>query len=100
MKKFSSNDVPYSVASVMFNCLHPMDVCSLPGSSVHGILRARILEWIAIPSSRRSTPGDLPNAGIKPESPVAPALQVNSLPLSQQENQGTMGHDRKTQKLA
>ena len=27
---------------------------SLPGSSVHGILQARILEWIAIPSSRRS----------------------------------------------
>ena len=26
--------------------------CSLPGSSVHGILQARILEWIAIPFSR------------------------------------------------
>ena len=26
--------------------------CSLPGSSVHGILQARILEWVAIPSSR------------------------------------------------
>ena len=25
--------------------------CSLPGSSVHGILQARILEWVAIPSS-------------------------------------------------
>ena len=29
--------------------------CSLPGSSVHGILQARILEWIAMPSSRRSS---------------------------------------------
>ena len=29
----------------------PMD-CSLPGSSVPGILQARILEWIAMPSSR------------------------------------------------
>ena len=29
----------------------PMD-CSLPGSSVHGILQARILEWIDIPFSR------------------------------------------------
>ena len=29
----------------------PMD-CSLPGSSVHGILQARILEWVAISSSR------------------------------------------------
>ena len=29
--------------------------CSLPGSSVHGILQARILEWVAIPSSRGSS---------------------------------------------
>ena len=29
--------------------------CSLPGSSVHGILQARILEWVAIPFSRRSS---------------------------------------------
>ena len=26
--------------------------CSLPGSSVHGILQARILEWVAIPFAR------------------------------------------------
>ena len=32
----------------------PMD-CSLPGSSVHGILQARILEWVAIPSPRKSS---------------------------------------------
>ena len=32
----------------------PMD-CSLPGSSVHGILQARILEWLAIPFSRGSS---------------------------------------------
>ena len=31
----------------------PMD-CSPPGSSVHGILQARILEWVAMPSSRES----------------------------------------------
>ena len=31
----------------------PMDG-SLPGSSVHGILQARILEWVAIPFSRGS----------------------------------------------
>ena len=29
----------------------PMD-CSLLGSSVHGILQARILEWVAMPTSR------------------------------------------------
>ena len=49
----------------------PMD-CSPPGSSVHGILQSRILEWVAIPS-----PGDLPDPGIKHESP---ALQADSLP--------------------
>ena len=32
----------------------PMD-CSLPGSSVHGILQARILEWVAISFSRGSS---------------------------------------------
>ena len=30
-------------------------VCSLPGSSVHGILQAIILEWVAIPFSRGSS---------------------------------------------
>ena len=40
--------------------------CSLPGSSVHGILQARILEWVAIPFSRRIFPNqgsnlDLPH---------------------------------------
>ena len=29
--------------------------CSLPGSSSHGILQARILEWVAMSSSRRSS---------------------------------------------
>ena len=43
--------------------------CSPPGSSVHGILQARVLEWVAMPSS-----GDLPNPGIKPASPVSLAL--------------------------
>ena len=46
--------------------------CSSPGSSVHGILQARILEWVA-----SSSPGDLPNPGIEPRSP---ALQADSLP--------------------
>ena len=33
---------------------HPID-CSQPGSSVHGILQARILEWVAVPFSRGSS---------------------------------------------
>ena len=38
-------------------CLTRCDpmVCSLPGSSVHGILQARILEWVAISFSRGSS---------------------------------------------
>ena len=46
--------------------------CSPPGSSVPGILQARILEWVAFPS-----PEDLPNPGINPGSS---ALQADSLP--------------------
>ena len=54
-----------------FSCVRlcdPMD-CSPPGSSVHGILQARILGWVAMTS-----PGDLPNPGIEPESLRSPAL--------------------------
>ena len=44
--------------SVVSDSCDPTD-CSPPGSSVHGILQARILEWAAIPSSRGSSrPGD------------------------------------------
>ena len=57
---------------------NPMD-CSPPGSSVHGILQARILEWVAMPSSR-----DLPDPGIKLMSPASPALWADCLPLSHQ----------------
>ena len=41
----------------------PMD-CRLPGSSVHGIFQARVLEWVAFPSSK-----NLPDPGIEPRSP-------------------------------
>ena len=41
---------------------HPID-CSPPGSSVHGILQVRILEWVAVPSSRVSSdPGTKPSS--------------------------------------
>ena len=46
----------------------PMD-CNLPGSSVHGILQARILEWVPCPP-----PGDLPDPGIEPVSLMSPGL--------------------------
>ena len=53
----------------------PMD-CSPPGSFVHGILQARILEWVAAPSSGSSW------SRIEHMSPVALALQADSLLLS------------------
>ena len=43
------------VTSVCVRHYGPMD-CSPPGSSVHGILQVRILEWVAMPSSRGSSP--------------------------------------------
>ena len=49
----------------------PLDY-SPPGSSIHGILQARILEWVAIPFSR----GSSQPPGIGPRSP---SLQVDSL---------------------
>ena len=52
------------------SCLTLCDPTHL--SSVHGILQTRILEWVPF-----SSPGDLPDLGIKPRSPV---LQADSLP--------------------
>ena len=46
--------------------------CSLPGSSVHGILQARILEGLPCPP-----PGNLTKPGIEPRSPT---LQADCLP--------------------
>ena len=44
-----------SEVALLFPTLcQPMD-CSPPGSSVHGIFQARILEWVAISFSRRSS---------------------------------------------
>ena len=50
--------------------------CTPPGSSVHEILQARILEWVAMPSSRGpSQPRDQTNVR-------SAALQVDSLALA------------------
>ena len=51
-------------------------LCDLIDFTVHRILQARILEWVAFPS-----PGDLSNSGIEPRSP---ALQEDSLPAEPQ----------------
>ena len=53
------------LAPVVSDSLRPMD-CSLPGSAVHGILYARILEWVALPSSWGSSQSrnQTPSSGI------------------------------------
>ena len=58
-------------SSSVSNSLQSRD-CSLPGSSVHGISQARVLEWVAFPS-----PGDLSDPGNEPRSH---ALQADALP--------------------
>ena len=58
-------------AKLLQSCLtlcDPMDH-SLAGSSVHRILQTRILEWIAMPSTRETF-----CPGIKPTSLVSPAF--------------------------
>ena len=49
-----SHRVKVKVTQLCPTLCDPMD-CSLPGSSVHGILQARILEWVAMPFSRESS---------------------------------------------
>ena len=51
-------------------------LCNPMDYTVHGILQARILEWVTFPS-----PEHLPNPGIEPRSP---ALQADSLPAEPQ----------------
>ena len=53
-------------AQLCLTLCNPMD-CSPQGSSVHGILQARTLEWGAFP-----LPGDLSNPDMEPTSPVSP----------------------------
>ena len=65
----------HSVTKLCPTLWDPMG-CSQPGSSVHGILQARIPEWVAFPISRVSS-----HHRIKPRSP---ALQADSLPAEPQ----------------
>ena len=62
--------------SVVSESLRPPWTVARPDSSVHGILQARILEWVAMPSSR----GIFPDPGIEPGSPASEADSVPSEP--------------------
>ena len=70
MKYINCQKVKVLVARLCPTVCDPMD-CSPSGRSVHGVLQARVLEWVAIPFW-----GDLLDLGIKPSSPV---FQVDSL---------------------
>ena len=59
-----------SVTQLCLTLWDPLD-CNQPGSSVHGLFQPKILEWVAISESI---------------SPMAPAFQVDSLPLSHGED--------------
>ena len=65
---------PVCTHSVVSDSFDPMN-CSPPGFSVHGILQASILKWVAISSSRGIFPTQGSNSGLL-------HWQVASLPLS------------------
>ena len=57
MKIFNWKIFKYAFSEVAQSCLtlcDPRD-CNMPGSFIHGILQVRILEWVAISFSRRSS---------------------------------------------
>ena len=83
------------VTQLCLTLCNPMD-CSLPGSSIHGIFQARILEWVAISFSRRSSqprdwtqvsriegghalPFALPGESHKPKEVLSKCLSLNLL---------------------
>ena len=68
-------DVNYRKVKVKVAQLCPT-LCNSMDFTVHRILQARILEWVAFPFSR-----DFPNLGIEPRSP---SLQADSLPAEPQ----------------
>ena len=69
--------VKESESEVAQSCLTPSDPmdCSPPGSSIHGILQARVPEWVAISFAR-----DLPDQGSNPGSTTFQADALTSEP--------------------
>ena len=67
METFENSQCVCVSCSVVSDSLQPHGL-----QPICGILQARILEWVTMPS-----PGDLPDSGIKPGSPP---LQADSLP--------------------
>ena len=62
---------------VISNSCDPME-CSPPGSSVHGILQTRILEWVSISfSNNAGNPGSIPGLGRSPGEWIGYPLQYS-----------------------
>ena len=71
----------WSEAKVAQWCL---TLCDPMDYTAHGVLQARILEWVAFPFSR----GNLPNPGIGPKSPRLQADSFPAKPLGKAKNTG------------
>ena len=75
MKKWMETSMDWSeVAQSCPTLCDSMD-CSPPGSSIHEILQAKILEWVAISFSKGSSQA-------RDQKPVSPAWQTDSSPVS------------------
>ena len=79
---FSKITLKVKVAQACPTLWDPMDF-NLPGSSVHGILQARILEWVAIPFSRGCS-----QPGIEPRSSTLWVASLPSEPPGKPKNTG------------
>ena len=82
-KKMQSVFRTYIKVQIARSCL---TLCNPMDYTVHGILQARILGWVAFPFSR-----DLPNPGIEPRSPE---LQADSLSAESQRRSKNTGMGR------
>ena len=77
--KVFSNESVLPISEVAQSCptlCDPMD-CSLPGSSIHGIFQARVLEWVAISFTR----GSSQNIGVLPSASLLPMNIQDWFPL-------------------
>ena len=70
--KYISESESESESEVTQSCLTPCDPmdCSLPGSSVHGIYQARILEWVAIGTTIQNIRRTLKTQNKKINNPI------------------------------
>ena len=66
------------VAQLCLTPSYPTD-CNLPGSSIHGIFQARVLEWVAIAFSQIETEEDLKTLTFLPAQCVSHSVVFDAL---------------------